>query len=77
LQEQRANVVHRLPAVGRHPRDHFFVRLAYRCIQPITLNELANSLPRRVLAMAQYMLLKSGPLATNRVTAGAFAHSDP
>jgi choline dehydrogenase len=77
LQEMGIAVVHDLPAVGRHLQDHFFVRLAYRCTRPLTLNELANSLPRRAIAMAQYKLFKSGPLAANGVTAGAFARSDP
>ena len=77
MPEPGANVVHRLSAVGRHLRDHFFVRLAYRRAEPITLNELADSVPRRVLAMAQHMLLKSGPLAAKRVTADAFSRSDP
>ena len=66
-----------LPAVGKHLQDHFFVRLAYRCTKPITMNELANSLPRRVMAMARYVLFRSGPLAANSVIAGAFARSDP
>ena len=70
-------VVRDLPAVGSHLQDHFYVRLAYRCTRPITMNELANSMPRKVLAMAQYMLFRAGPLAANGVTAGAFARSDP
>lgn len=76
LQEIGIPVVRALPAVGRHLQDHFFVRLAYRCTRPLTLNELANSLPRRAIAMAQYVLFRSGPLAANGVTAGAFARSD-
>ena len=70
-------VVHDSPWVGAHLQDHFYVRLAYRCTRPVTMNELANSLPRQVLAMARYLLLKSGPLAANGVTCGAFARSDP
>ena len=70
-------VIHDLPAVGKHLQDHFYVRLAFRCTRPITMNELANSLPRKVIAMAQYMLFRAGPLAANGVTAGAFARSDP
>src|SRR6201995_665925 len=65
-----------LPAVGRHLQDHFYMRLAFRCARSITMNELANSVPRKVLAMAQYMLFRAGPLAANGVTAGAFARSD-
>jgi choline dehydrogenase len=70
-------VIHDMPAVGKHLQDHFYVRLAFRCTRPITMNELANSMPRKVMAMAQYMLFRSGPLAANGVTAGAFARSDP
>jgi choline dehydrogenase len=77
LQEMGIKVIHDLPAVGRHLQDHFFVRLAFRCTRPITMNELANSLPRKALALAQYALFRSGPLAANGVTAGAFARSDP
>jgi choline dehydrogenase len=77
LQQMDIPVIHDLPAVGSHLQDHFYVRLAYRCTKPITMNELANSMPRKVLAMAQYMLFRAGPLAANGVTAGAFARSDP
>ena len=77
LQELGIPVVHDLPAVGAHLQDHFYVRLAYRCTRPITMNELANSLPRRVAAMAQYVFFRGGPLAANGVLAGAFARSDP
>jgi choline dehydrogenase len=77
LQEMDIPVVHDLPVVGSHLQDHFYVRLAYRCTKSITMNELANSVPRKVLAMAQYMLFRAGPLAANGVTAGAFARSDP
>jgi choline dehydrogenase len=77
LQEMDIPVIHDLSAVGSHLQDHFYMRLAYRCTRPITMNELANSMPRKVLAMAQYMLFRAGPLAANGVTAGAFARSDP
>jgi choline dehydrogenase len=69
-------VVHEVPAVGRHLQDHFFVRLAFRCTRSITMNEMANSLPRKAVALAQYALFRVGPLAANGVTAGAFARSD-
>ncbi len=77
LQEKGIPVVHDMPAVGRHLQDHFYVRLAFRCTRSITMNELANSMPRKAVAMAQYVLFRSGPLAANGVTAGAFARSDP
>jgi choline dehydrogenase len=77
LQQMGIAVVRDMPAVGRHLQDHFYVRLAFRCTKPITMNEFANSLPRKAFALAQYALFRSGPLAANGVTAGAFARSDP
>jgi choline dehydrogenase len=77
LQQMDIPVVRDMPAVGRHLQDHFYVRLAFRCTKPITMNEFANSLPRKAVALAQYALFRSGPLAANGVTAGAFARSDP
>ena len=77
LQEKGIPVIRDTPAVGSYMQDHFYVRLAYRCTRPITMNELANSLPRKAVALAQWVLFRSGPLSGNGVTAGAFARSDP
>ena len=77
LQDLGIEVIRDAPAVGAHLQDHFYVRLAYRCTKPITMNELANSLPRKIVAYARYVLFKDGPLAANGVTAGGFARSDP
>ncbi len=77
LQDKGIPVIRDMPAVGSHMQDHFYVRLAYRCTQPITMNELANSLPRKAFALAQWVLFRTGPLSGNGVTAGAFARSDP
>jgi choline dehydrogenase len=77
LRQHGIDVIHDSPAVGAHLQDHFYVRLAYRCTKPITMNELANSLPRKIVAMARYMVFKDGPLAANGVTAGAFGRSEP
>jgi choline dehydrogenase len=77
LQHHGIAIIRDTPAVGAHLQDHFYVRLAYRCTRPITMNELANSLPRKVAAMARYVLFKDGPLAANGVPAGAFGRSDP
>jgi choline dehydrogenase len=70
--------IHRdLAGVGAHLRDHFNTYLSFRCAQPVTMNDLAFSLPRRLLAGAQYALLQSGPLASTGITAGAFIRSNP
>ena len=65
-----------MPAVGADLQDHFYVRLAFRCTKPITLNDVANNPLRKVTAGLQYMLFRTGPLATNGICAGGFARSD-
>src|SRR5271154_1597457 len=62
--------------VGGDLQDHFYVRLAFRCTKPITLNDVANNPLRKVMAGMQYMLFRTGPLATNGICAGGFARSD-
>jgi choline dehydrogenase len=77
LQDMGIPVVRDLAAVGKHLQDHFYVRLMFRCTRSITMNELANSSMRKAFALTRYLLFRSGPLAANGVTAGAFARSDP
>src|SRR5262249_29468122 len=62
---------------GADLQDHFYVRMAFRCSQPITLNDIANNPVRKVLAGLQYILFKTGPLTSNGICAGGFARSDP
>ncbi len=69
-------VMRDMPAVGADLQDHFYVRLAFRCTRPITLNDVANNPLRKVIAGMQYMLFRTGPLATNGICAGGFARSD-
>src|SRR5690349_9409892 len=69
-------VVREMPNVGADMQDHFSISVAFRCKKRITLNHVANSFVRRGLAGAQYVLFRSGPLATNATVAGAFARSD-
>ncbi len=69
-------VVRDSPAVGENLRDHFYTQVMFRCAQPVTLNDLSNSWPNRVLAAAQYALFRSGPMAGNGMYAGVFARSD-
>jgi choline dehydrogenase len=65
-----------MPAVGADLQDHFYVRLAFRCTKPITLNDVSNNPLRKAMAGVQYMLFRTGPLATNGICAGGFARSD-
>jgi choline dehydrogenase len=76
LQRLGIPVVRDMPAVGANLQDHFCVRFQFRCTQPITLNDVANSFWRRSIAGAQYALFNTGPLSSNGIAAGAFARSD-
>ena len=69
-------VVHDLPGVGENLRDHFYTQVMFRCSQPVTINDLSNSLPKKILAAAQYGLYRGGPMAGNGLYAGIFARSD-
>ncbi|MBC8241490.1 MAG: GMC family oxidoreductase N-terminal domain-containing protein, partial [Alphaproteobacteria bacterium] len=77
LQEMGIDVRRDLAGVGAHLRDHFNTYLSFRCAEPVTMNDLAISLPRRVLAGAQYALFRKGPLTSTAISAGAFIRSDP
>lgn len=65
-----------LPAVGENLMDHFYISLMFRCTQPITINELANSPLRQLKAGIDYVLFKRGPLASNGIFAGIFTRTD-
>src|SRR5262249_10686470 len=59
LQKFGIPVVRDMPGVGSHLHDHFNTYVAYRCAQPVTMNDLVLSLPRRLLAGAQYALART------------------
>jgi choline dehydrogenase len=77
LQEFGVPVVRDMPGVGADLQDHFYVRLTFRCTKPITLNDIANSPVRKLIAGLQYLLFHTGPLTSNGICAGGFARSDP
>ncbi len=76
LQDMGIDVVRDMPAVGSNLHDHFNTAVSWRCSKPITLNELQNSKLRQVMAGIRYGLFRSGPMASNGVTAGLFTRSD-
>jgi choline dehydrogenase len=65
-----------LPAVGSNLHDHFNTTVSWRCSKPITLNDLQNSALRKASAGIRYALFRSGPMASNGITAGLFTRSD-
>jgi choline dehydrogenase len=77
LREIGVKVLRDMPAVGSNLHDHFNTYLSWRCAKPVTLNDLENSWPRKILAAAQYGLMRKGPMAGSGVHAGLFTRSDP
>jgi choline dehydrogenase len=76
LKQHGIAVVRDMPGVGSHLHDHFNTYVAYRCSRPETMNDLANSLPRRIVAAAQYAMGRTGPLSTMGLFVGALVRSD-
>ena len=77
LRDMGVEVVRDMPAVGSNLHDHFSTYLMWRCAHPITMNDLENSWPRKVMAAVRYGLMRSGPMAVNGIQSGVFARSDP
>jgi choline dehydrogenase len=77
LQAMGVPVLRDLPAVGSNLHDHFNTYLSWRCAKPVTLNDLENSWPRKIMAAAAYGLFRKGPMASNGIHAGLFTRSDP
>lgn len=76
LKKVGIEVVRDMPGVGSNLHDHFNTYVAYKCSQPVTMNDLVNSLPRRIWAGMQYALGRTGPLASMGLYVGAFVRSD-
>ena len=68
-------VVHELSHVGANLQDHFYIPMSYQCAKPITINDVANSRFRRIIAGLQYVLLNRGVLTGTGLYVGAFARS--
>jgi choline dehydrogenase len=60
-----------LPGVGRNLRDHMYVMVQYRSLEPLTLNRYARP-DRMLLGGVQWLLTRSGPGASNHINVGAF-----
>ncbi len=70
-------VVADMPAVGENMSDHLQVRCTYETTLPITINDLMNSLPRRMLAGLRYVLTRKGLMAGTSSTAHAITRTSP
>lgn len=76
LQRQGVPIVHHLPGVGENFRDHVAVSVKQACIQPVSLFNFFNPLVA-TKAVAQYMLLGSGPLSEPTTQAVAYLKTMP
>ena len=76
LQEMGVPVVRDMPGVGSNLQDHFNTYCTYRIARNLSLNSLQHSLPHRLVAGAQYVLLRSGPMSGNGMYVGALVRSD-
>jgi choline dehydrogenase len=76
LREMSIEVVRDMPAVGANLHDHFGIYLMWRCSKAITMNDLENSWPRKIVAALRYAIRRDGPMAINGIRAGVLARSD-
>jgi choline dehydrogenase len=77
LREHGIGVVADLPGVGEDLQDHMQVRIQYRCTEPITMNDVVNSVPRKIVAGLRYLLFRKGLLAIGAGYAGGFFRTGP
>jgi choline dehydrogenase len=77
LQQFGIPVVREMEGVGKHLHDHFNTYLVWRCLQTVTLNDLAASSMRKLVQGAQYVFTRSGQLSNAGIYAGALVRSDP
>ena len=76
LTEMGIEVVRDMPGVGSNLQDHFNTYCTYRISRNLSLNALQYSLPHRLVAGAQYVFLRSGPMSGNGLYVGALVRSD-
>lgn len=76
LAEHGIPVVAALPGVGQGLQDHLAAHVKYRSTKPWSMLRYLNPL-RGALAMGQYLLARSGPLADPGMSVAAFVRSDP
>lgn len=76
LTETGIEVVRDVPGVGSNLQDHFNTFCTYRISKNWSLNALHYSLPNRLIAGAQYLFLRSGPMSGNGMYVGALVRSD-
>ena len=69
------DVVHDLPGVGEHLQDHLEVYVQHACSQPVSVAPYMKWRYRPWIGF-KWLVLRSGPGATNHFEAGGFARSN-
>jgi choline dehydrogenase len=77
LREHGIDVVADRPGVGANLQDHFNGPLMYRVNRPITANDLANNLGRRIGAAFRFAATRKGLLGMGVAYAGGFIRAHP
>ncbi len=67
--------VHDLPGVGENLQDHLEVYVQHRASQPVSMQPALKKWKRPLIG-AEWLLLRSGPGATNHFEAGGFVRSN-
>jgi choline dehydrogenase len=77
LHSHGIDVISDMPGVGNDLQDHLQVRMLYRCTEPITMNDVINSLRHRIGAGLRYIVSRKGLLTIGAGYAGAFLRTRP
>jgi choline dehydrogenase len=77
LQQHGIGVVADMTGVGEDLQDHFQVRMAYRCTEAITMNDVVNSWRQSAVAGLRYIFQRKGMLTIGAGYAGGFFKTDP
>jgi len=64
--------LHDLPGVGQNLQDHYGGQIAWKCRQPITLNDVMLSKRRQLMAGLRWLIFRDGPLSVAAGQAGVF-----
>ena len=75
LKAMGIEVVKDLPGVGENLQDHLEVYVQYACKEPVSMQPMLK-LWRRPFIGARWLILRSGPGATNHFEAGGFTRSN-
>ncbi|KUR81069.1 GMC family oxidoreductase [Novosphingobium sp. Fuku2-ISO-50] len=76
LADHAITVVADLPGVGQGLQDHLAAHVKYRATKPLSMLRYLNPL-RGALAMGQYLLTRTGPLADPGMSVACMVRSDP